>query len=200
MPFNNDYKYIDKECLYTDKDTGVLLNLQNIKDYAELVAFESLCVANRLEQLHKEPFAVEYANDLLKIHKFLFQDVYSWASECRKVEISKGGRQFLPMHSFIQAFSYIDRLLSDYNTIDNMDKVGIARKLAEILDNVNFLHPFREGNGRTQREFIRLLARQKGYALDLNPLDNHTVYERYMTDTINGDVQDLATLIYELLV
>ena len=59
MPFNNDYKYIDKECLYTDKDTGVLLNLQNIKDYAELVAFESLCVANRLEQLHKEPFAVE---------------------------------------------------------------------------------------------------------------------------------------------
>ncbi len=200
MPFNNDYKYIDKECLYTDKDTGVLLNLQNIKDYAELVAFESLCVANRLEQLHKEPFTVEYANDLLKIHKFLFQDVYSWAGECRKVEISKGGRQFLPMHSFIQAFSYIDRLLSDYNTIDNMDKVGIARKLAEILDNVNFLHPFREGNGRTQREFIRLLARQKGYALDLNPLDNHTVYERYMTDTINGDVQDLATLIYELLV
>lgn len=200
MPFNNDYKYIDKECLYTDKDTGVLLNLQNITDYAELVAFESLCVANRMEQLHNKQVQIKYANDLLKIHKFLFQDVYSWAGECRKVEISKGGRQFLPMHSFIQAFSYIDRLLSDYNTIDNMDKVSIARKLAEILDNVNFLHPFREGNGRTQREFIRILAHQKGYILDLNPLDNHTVYERYMTDTINGDIQDLSTLIYELMV
>lgn len=110
-----------------------------------------------------------------------------------------GGRQFSFICLFAQAFVYIDNLLSEYAAIDNMDKVSIARKLAEILDNVNFLHPFREGNGRTQREFIRILAYQKGYALDLNPLDNHAVYERYMTDTINGNVQDLATLIYEFI-
>lgn len=200
MPFSNTYEYIDKECLYTDKDTGVLLNLQNITNYAELVAFESLCVANRLEQLHKEPFQVECSNDLLKIHKFLFQDVYSWAGECRKVEISKDGKQFSLTRSFVYAFSYIDTLLSEYFAMDNMNKDSIAHKLAEILDNVNFLHPFREGNGRTQREFIRMLAHQKGYELDLNPLDNHAVYERYMTSTINGDLKDLAALIYELMI
>ncbi|MCM1294152.1 MAG: Fic family protein [Muribaculaceae bacterium] len=198
MSFNNDYKYIDCEYLYTDRNTGVLLNLQNITDYSELVAFESLCVARRLEQLHNNPFQIKYANDLLQIHKFLFQDVYSWAGECRRVEISKGGRQFLPMHAFPQAFAYIDKLLTEYFVLPN-DRALIAQKLAEILDNINFLHPFREGNGRTQREFIRMLAHQKGYILDLNPMDNHSVYERYMTDTINGDLQDLANLIYELI-
>ena len=199
MLFNGDYKYIDHEYLYTDKDTGVLLNKQNIKDYKELVAFESLCVANRSEQLLKNPIKIKYGYDLLKIHKFLFQDVYDWAGEVRKVEIAKGGRQFLPMHSFNEAFAYIDGLLSELNNIQNLNKKKLAEKLAIILDSINFLHPFREGNGRTQREFIRLLALQKGYKLNLNPIDNHSVYERYMNDTINGNVDDLTDLIYILL-
>ncbi|MBP5795140.1 MAG: Fic family protein [Alphaproteobacteria bacterium] len=199
MPFDSDYKYIDHEYLYTDKDTGVLLNKENIKDYKELIAFESLCVANRSEQLLKNPIKIEYGYDLLKIHKFLFQDVYDWAGSVRKVEIAKGGRQFLPMHSFNEAFAYIDGLLSELSSIQKSDKKKIAEKLAIILDNINFLHPFREGNGRTQREFIKLLALQKGYKLNLNPIDNHSVYERYMDDTINGKVDDLTDLIYELL-
>ncbi|MBQ7055414.1 MAG: Fic family protein [Alphaproteobacteria bacterium] len=199
MLFNGDYKYIDHEYLYTDKDAGVLLNKQNIKDYKELVAFESLCVANRSEQLLKNPIKIKYGYDLLKIHKFLFQDVYDWADEVRKVEIAKGGRQFLPMHSFNEAFAYIDGLLSELNNIQNLNKKKLAEKLAIILDSINFLHPFREGNGRTQREFIRLLALQKGYKLNLNPIDNHSVYERYMNDTINGNVDDLTDLIYILL-
>lgn len=199
MPFDSNYKYIDHEYLYTDKDTGVLLNKENIKDYKELIAFESLCVANRSEQLLKNPIKIEYGYDLLKIHKFLFQDVYDWAGEVRKVEIAKGGRQFLPMHSFNEAFAYIDGLLSELKALQKSDKKKIAEKLAIILDNINFLHPFREGNGRTQREFIRLLALQKGYKLNLNPIDKHWVYERYMDDTINGKVDDLTDLIYELL-
>ena len=199
MPFDSDYKYIDHEYLYTDKDTGVLLNKENIKNYKELIAFESLCVANRSEQLLKNPIKIEYGYDLLKIHKFLFQDVYDWAGSVRKVEIAKGGRQFLPMHSFDEAFAYIDGLLSELKAIQKSDKKKIAEKLAIILDDINFLHPFREGNGRTQREFIRLLALQKGYKLNLNPIDNHSVYERYMDDTINGKVDDLTDLIYELL-
>lgn len=199
MPFESNYKYIDHEYLYTDKDTGVLLNKENIKNYKELIAFESLCVANRSEQLLKNPIKIEYGYDLLKIHKFLFQDVYDWAGSVRKVEIAKGGRQFLPMHSFNSAFAYIDGLLSELKAIQKSDKKKIAEKLAIILDNINFLHPFREGNGRTQREFTRLLALQKGYKLNLNPIDNHSVYERYMDDTINGKVDDLTDLIYELL-
>lgn len=75
----------------------------------------------------------------------------------------------------------------------------MAYKLAEILDNVNFLHPFREGNGRAQREFIRLLALEKGLNLNLNPPDNNDIYERYMQGTINSDVNLLTNLILELI-
>jgi cell filamentation protein len=71
--------------------------------------------------------------------------------------------------------------------------------LAEILDNINYLHPFREGNGRTQREFLRLLALEKGLKLNLNPPDNKSVYERYMKGTIESDVNILTELIFELI-
>ncbi|NBY30396.1 MAG: filamentation induced by camp protein fic, partial [Sphingobacteriia bacterium] len=65
---------------------------------------------------------------------------------------------------------------------------------------VNYLHPFREGNGRSQREFLRLLAFEKGYLLNLNPPDNKGVYDRYMQGTIESEVKILADLIDELLI
>jgi len=71
--------------------------------------------------------------------------------------------------------------------------------LAEILDNVNYLHPFREGNGRTQREFLRLLALEKGLILNINPPDNKSVYERYMKGTIESNLNTLTELIFELI-
>jgi cell filamentation protein len=73
----------------------------------------------------------------------------------------------------------------------------ISEKLAEILDNINYLHPFREGNRRTQREFLRLLALEKGFTLNLTPPDNKSVYERYMKGTIESDVNTLTELIFE---
>ena len=71
--------------------------------------------------------------------------------------------------------------------------------MAEILDNVNYLHPFREGNGRAQREFLRLLALEKGLTLNINPPDNKSVYERYMKGTIESDLETLTELIFELI-
>ena len=75
----------------------------------------------------------------------------------------------------------------------------MAEKLAEILDNVNYLHPFREGNGRTQREFLRLLALEKDLTLNLNPPDSKNIYDRYMKGTIDSDVKTLTELIFELI-
>ena len=71
--------------------------------------------------------------------------------------------------------------------------------MAEILDNVNYLHPFREGNGRAQREFLRLLALEKRLTLNINPPDNKSVYERYMKGTIESDLKTLTELIFELI-
>jgi cell filamentation protein len=75
----------------------------------------------------------------------------------------------------------------------------LSELLAAILDHINYLHPFREGNGRTQREFIRALASEKGFHLNLNPPDNRSVYERYMQGTIQGDIAILTELIQHLI-
>lgn len=67
------------------------------------------------------------------------------------------------------------------------------------MDHVNYLHPFREGNGRTQREFLKLLALEKKLILNINPPDNKDVYDRYMTGTIESDLTILTELIFELI-
>jgi cell filamentation protein len=195
----NDYTYIDPDYTYSDPKTGILRNKENIERGDLLLAFESFKCSQRLEELRKKPIHIRDSTSLLAIHKHLFQDVYAWAGRKRTVEISKDGKQFFPVNYFDTAFVYIDNLVSEYNTVDKKDKAGLAVKLAEILDTINYLHPFREGNGRTQREFIRVLALEKGYALNLNPPDNQEIYSRYMTGTIESDVEKLKALILELL-
>jgi cell filamentation protein len=193
------YSYMDPDSIYMDAKSGVLKNLGNLTDAKDLSVFESMAVNKRMQELQKHPIAVKNAHSLLEIHRHLFQDVYEWAGQKRKVEISKNGRQFFLSVMFDNGFAYIDGLLVDFKKLNKSDKKQIARKLAEILDSVNYLHPFREGNGRTQREFIRCLALEKGYKLNLNPPDRVDVYERYMRGTIEGDVEELAELVGELM-
>jgi len=193
----DSYKYVDPDFTYTDPKTEILRNLADITDPDSLLFFESGAVAKRIQELYEKPIKIKGANSLLSIHKHLFQDVYSWAGKRRKVEISKAGKQFFPTTHFDNAFRFIDTLVSDYKSLSKEDKLQIAEKLAEILDNVNYLHPFREGNGRMQREFLRLLALEKGLTLNLNPPDNKKVYDQYMQGTINSDVNTLTKLILE---
>ncbi|MDR1901487.1 MAG: Fic family protein, partial [Treponema sp.] len=82
---------------------------------------------------------------------------------------------------------------------DATDIKANARILAVILDSINYLHPFREGNGRAQREFLRVLAREKSFILNLNPPGDETVYDRYMSGAIEGDIEKLANLIQGLI-
>jgi cell filamentation protein len=195
----DSYKYIDHDYIYTDPKTGILRNLADITDPDDLLFFESGAVAKRIQELYEKPIKIKGVDSLLSIHRHLFQDVYSWAGKRRKVEISKAGKQFFPTTHFDNAFRFIDTLISDYRSISKGENLKIAAKLAEILDNVNYLHPFREGNGRAQREFLRLLASEKGLTLNLNPPDNKNVYDQYMQGTINSDIKTLTKLILDLI-
>jgi cell filamentation protein len=195
----NGYSYIDPDYTYTDPQTGVLRNMAGIADDDTLVFIESGAVAKRMAELKAKPLKIKNAETLLDIHRYLFQDIYEWAGKVRTVEISKSGTQFFSLGYFHRAFPFIDSLIVQYRKIARNDKPALANKLAEILDTVNYLHPFREGNGRTQREFLRLLALEKGLKLNLNPPDNADVYERYMAGTINADVKLLAALILDII-
>lgn len=196
---SNSYNYVDPENSYIDPKSGLLKNLQDITEYEVLLFVESSAVTKRLQELFENPIKIKGVESLLSIHKYLFQDIYAWAGQKRTVEISKDGKQFFPTTHFDNALRYIDQLILEYNEISSQNRIQVSEKLAEILDNVNYLHLFREGNGRTQREFLRLLANEKGLILNLNPPDNKIIYERYMKGTIESDLQTLTQLIFELI-
>ncbi len=196
---SDSYKYIDPDFTYTDPKTGLLRNLQDITDPDVFLFVESGAVTKRLQELYENPLKIKSIDSLFEIHNNLFKDIYVWAGKKRIVEISKDGKQFFPTSHFDIAFRYIDQLISEFKKIPKDNKKLLAEKLAEILDYVNYLHPFREGNGRAQREFLRLLALEKDLKLNLNPPDNESVYERYMKGTIGSDVKTLTELIFELI-
>ena len=91
---NENYKFVDPEFLYIDPETGTLKNLAGINDPEALLFYESVVVAKRLQELYDNPIQIKGIQSLFEIHRHLFQDVYVWAGEERKVEIAKEGNPF----------------------------------------------------------------------------------------------------------
>ena len=192
------YLYIDLDNFYTYENSFVLINKQNILDPNLAKNNEHLYVSKRLADLYMLPIPVYSMTDILKLHKYLFQDVYSWAGQYRKVNITKSGNPFMSIQSFSSAENFINDLLNTYHQKTNT-KESIIKNLAKILDCLNFFHPFREGNGRTQREVIRVLALSKGYKAQIRVSEDDTVYNTYMDGTVHGDLQKLELLFEKIL-
>ena len=192
------YEYIDPNNQYTYLNSTVLINKQNITNIEEAYRNEHLFVTRRLADLRLKTIEVYSISDILAIHKYLFQDVYAWAGQYRKVNISKNGNPFMSIQSFSTAQTYINRLIHTYYQTAN-SKDGIIKQLAKILDNLNYFHPFREGNGRTQREVIRSLALSKGYSAQIRVEQDDEVYNLYMDGTVYGDLGKLEELLSKIL-
>ena len=191
------YKYIDPNNQYTYPDSTVLVNKQNITNIEEAYRNEHLFVTRRLADLRLEPIHVYSMSDILAIHNYLFQDVYAWAGQYRKVNISKSGNPFMPIQSFNTAETHMNNLIHSYHQTAN-SKDEIIMHLSEILDNLNYFHPFREGNGRTQREVIRSLALSKGYSAQIRVEQDDEVYNLYMDGTVHEDLGKLKELLIRI--
>jgi cell filamentation protein len=104
---------------------------------------------------------------LQAIHRHLFQDIYDWAGELGTVEINKGGHQF-QFRQYIQTgMADVHRRLRASNVLKDLSAEDFARQAAVIIGDVNYVHPFREGNGRAQMQCLKQLAAHAGHDLDL---------------------------------
>src|SRR5712675_1042429 len=145
---------------YTYPGTDVLRNSLDIRDPRQLAAFEANATAARLIELDAAPLEGRIDTTHLKaIHRHIFQDVYAWAGEFRTVNISKGGRPFGAAAFLESALQQVFRKLAAAECLRQLDATRFADRAAYFLGEVNAAHPFREGNGRTQREFLRELGR-----------------------------------------
>lgn len=144
------YEYLDPDNEYTYPNSSVLINKFDIKANEEACEKEYGLARLRGLDLVLEPISVKKIDDVLKIHGFLFGEMYAWAGQLRKVNISKEGNAFMALQAFDTGTKYINSLINNFYDRAN-SRQAIAKALAEILDNLNYMHPFREGNGRTQR-------------------------------------------------
>ena len=153
---------------YCYPNSEVLRNKLNITDKNELFEAEKELTAIRLKELQDKPIKGKFDFRHLKaIHKYIFQDVYDWAGKERTVEIGKGN--LFCTTSCIQSFaeSVFNKYYSQcYNAKDIFE--DFIRTFADNYGDLNALHPFREGNGRTQREFARLICLECGYDFNLS--------------------------------
>lgn len=157
---------------YVYPGTDVLQNLWGLRDPEALRHFEAHSVRLRELELRRQPATPPFDLALLqRIHRHLFQDVYGWAGQLRVVTISKSGVPFAaPVHLVAEA----ERVFSELRQADDLRGLPRDRfvdRLAYYLGEVNALHPFREGNGRSQRELFRQVALHAGWVLDFDAMD-----------------------------
>ena len=147
----------------------VLRNKLGIRLEAELEHVERLFVAQRA--IEGIPHGVFDLAHLKAIHRHLFQDIYDWAGEIRTVELNKGGQQFQFRQYIETGMADIHQRLAATAFLKDLDANSFAIKAAVIMGDINYVHPFREGNGRAQLFYLEQLAVRAGHPLDLARID-----------------------------
>ena len=148
---------------FLDAATGVLINRFGITDERTLEQTEALVAISSYE-LSQTPLKRHFdLAHLQAIHKHLFGDLYEWAGKLRTIDISKGANRFANHLQIESAAAPIFLQLAKENHLAGLGAEPFSDRAAYYLGELNALHPFREGNGRAQREFISHLAHANGY-------------------------------------
>lgn len=151
--------------------TDVLVNLLDERDPERLSRIERIFTAARIADLLKKPVRGNFDLEQLKrIHRCIFQDVYPWAGEIRTVDISKGFRFCHAAYIEKEARRLFSRLHEriEKGVRDTGEAVELA---AHVLSEINAIHPFRDGNGRAQREFVREMLLKLGFTVEYSRAD-----------------------------
>ena len=150
---------------YCYPDSDVLVNKLDIRDPNKLQIFERKLTMLRLLELIDKPIEGKFdLKHLQAIHAYIFQDVYDWEGKIRTVDIAKGNTFCNVRFISSQADVIFSKLKEEYY-LAGLEEYMFTKRLAYYFSEINALHPFRKGNGRSQREFIRSLALKNGYLI-----------------------------------
>jgi cell filamentation protein len=181
---------------YLYPGTNVLKNRRDLTNPELLERFEARRTHQRIALLVHTPVPGKFDIAHLKaIHRYIFQDVYEWAGQFRTVNISKGGHLFGLAVFLEPALQQTLEKLATENYLVDLDVATFANRAAYFLGELNAAHPFREGNGRTQREFIRELGLKAGHYIDWRATTPEEMLEASMLSHLSGDASRFARLL-----
>lgn len=158
-----------------------LENKLGIKSSAELVREEERISKKKAVELFEngmlEKLEAGKFQTLCEIHKYLFDDIYDFAGKIRTVNLSKGNFRFAPLMYLETAIKNVDKM--PQNTFDE-----IVEKYVEM----NIVHPFREGNGRSMRIWLdMMLKKQIGQVVDWSKIEK----EDYLMAMERSPIKDI---------
>jgi cell filamentation protein len=199
---------------YTLQDGLTLKNRLGATNHEALEAAETDYVRNRLWDFTSAqgPKGQFDAAHLKAIHHHLFQDVYEWAGRTRdeRVMLSDGtiasepvlrkvdGQPFMQGPLIADTLERITGKLRDENYLRGLGREDFANRAAALMVDLNGVHPFREGNGRTQRVFITELAREAGHRLDFSVATRERLVQASIAGNENADPSMMQRLFNEV--
>ena len=154
-------------------DTTVLVNKLDIRTQELLTEAESVLVTSCSVKLEKTMMFENVDFDYYKnLHRQMFSDLYDWAGTVRKINISKKGTVFCKASDIERMGTLKFEQLKKQKFLKEMKNDEFLDELTDLYHELNMLHPFREGNGRTLRLFVTLLVRNTGRDIDFNNADS----------------------------
>lgn len=190
--------YEKRNSNYCYPNSSILINKLNIHNQKELQIYEAKITAAKLLALRQKGIIGKFdSKHLNSIHKYLFEDIYPFAGKYRNENIAKGVFRFADCEYIEQELNKLLNNLRAEQYLANLSKENLAERLAFYLSELNVLHPYREGNGRTIREFIRELALKNNYIFDLSKIHPSEFLEASVRSIV--DTKELENIIYKCL-
>lgn len=181
--------YTTTQSIYCYPDSNVLKNKLNIRESKLLKTAEEEITLIKQMELLKNPIKGNFSKaHLMNIHKFIFEDIYSFAGKIRKEQISKADTLFYPPNLIDRELDKVFAKIKEKNMLKETDREKVFDNLAYVMTELNIIHPFREGNGRSIREFIRLMAKRMGYDLNWGNVDREELLEASILSVDNYKV------------
>ena len=152
--------------------TTCLINKFNIRDMSKLKELEAMVTLAKVSELEKLPLKKNFnVDDYCDIHRMIFGTLYDWAGEYRTINISKKTTSFAEPNKIPELLTNCFTRLKKLNYFKGIDFDNFVDEIVDVYCDTNYIHPFREGNGRTQRVFITQLIRYNGYDIKFSEID-----------------------------
>lgn len=181
---------------YCYAGTSILKNVRGLRDQAALERHEAAAIAQRARE--NFPDGTLDARHYCAVHHHLFQDVYRWAGTYRTARIAKGDSMFCYPEHIASEMEHLFAWAESRNFLADLAARRFAADAAHFLATLNAIHPFREGNGRTQLSFLAILAARANHPLTLMHLDP-AAFLAAMIESFQGDEKPLARQIGGLI-
>lgn len=184
----------ERNSKYCYQNSNTLINKLEIKDQLTLQKYEARITAAKLLALRQKGITGNFGkNHFVNIHKYIFEDIYPFAGKFRTENIAKGYFRFAEWEYIEEELDKLLLKLKNENYLNEKSEEELAKALAYYMSELNVLHPFREGNGRTIREFIRQLALKNGYTLNLKKVEPQKMLNASIKSII--DTEELENII-----